>query len=116
MLVGVILELSIKGLVHRLRPEHALIPITRYSFPSGHTTMATIFFTILLYSLMENIKSKKTKILLTIITSIIIFLIGFSRIYLGVHWFSDVIGGFILGLFINSIILLIIEIIYKRKK
>ena len=62
MLIGVILELSIKILVHRLRPEHALIPITKYSFPSGHATMAIIFFSILSYSIVEHIKNK-TKIL-----------------------------------------------------
>jgi len=115
MLIGVILELSIKILVHRLRPEHALIPITKYSFPSGHATMAIIFFSILSYSIVEHIKNK-TKILLTSITLILILLIGFSRIYLGVHWFSDVLGGLILGLFINSTILLVLEYLYKKKR
>ncbi len=115
MSLGTILELSIKLLIHRLRPEQALINITRFSFPSGHATIATIFFTILLYSLIENIKSKKVKIILTIAAIIIILLISFSRIYLGVHWFSDVLGGIILGILINSSILLAIEMWYKKK-
>lgn len=115
MSIGAILELSIKLLIHRLRPEQALIDITRFSFPSGHATMATIFFTILLYSLIENIKTKKTKIALAITSIAIILLISFSRIYLGVHWFSDVLGGIILGTLINSSIILAIEMWYKKK-
>jgi undecaprenyl-diphosphatase len=114
MSLGVILELSIKLLIHRLRPEQALIDITRFSFPSGHATMATIFFTILLYALIEK-KSKKVKIILTITAILIIFLISFSRIYLGVHWFSDVLGGIVLGILINSSMLLAIERWYKKK-
>jgi len=113
MCLGAILELSIKLLIHRLRPEQALIDITRFSFPSGHATMATIFFTILLYALMEK-KSKKVKAILTITAILIIILISFSRIYLGVHWFSDVLGGIILGILINSSILLAIERWYKK--
>lgn len=109
MLLGLILELSIKSLIHRLRPDFSLIQVTRFSFPSGHTTMATIFFTILLYSIIENIKSKKTKIILSLTSISIILLIGFSRLYLGVHWFSDVLGGFLLGTIILSATILILN-------
>lgn len=114
MLLGLVLELSIKYLVHRLRPSYSLIQERLFSFPSGHTTMATIFFTILLYSIIENIKNKKIKVYLSAIALILIILIGFSRIYLGVHWFSDVIGGFILGILINSIALLVMKYYYKK--
>jgi undecaprenyl-diphosphatase len=109
MCLGTISELSIKALIHRLRPENSLIEITRFSFPSGHATMTTIFLTIFLYSTIKNIKSKKVKTALVITTILIIFLISLSRIYLGVHWFSDVLGGIILGILINSFILFLIK-------
>ena len=51
---------------------------------------------------------------MAIITTVIISLIGFSRIYLEAHWVSDVIAGFILGILINSLILLTLESIYKK--
>lgn len=114
MALGLIIELGIKQLVHRLRPELQLVNANLFSFPSGHATMALIFFTILLYSMIENIKNKKAKLTKAITTLIIILLIGFSRIYLGVHWLSDVLGGFLLGIFITSFCLLILEIIYNK--
>lgn len=114
MLTGLVIELSIKYLVHRIRPSNGLIQASTYSFPSGHATMAVIFFSILLYSIIETIKSKKTKLILSLIIISIILLIGFSRIYLNVHYFSDVLAGLVLGLFINSTTLLLIEKIYKK--
>jgi undecaprenyl-diphosphatase len=107
MSIGLLSELLTKNVIQRLRPEFSLIEVTRFSFPSGHATMSIIFFAILFYSLINETKNKKSNIFLGIIISIIVLLIGFSRIYLGVHWFSDVFGGFLLGIFIISISLLI---------
>lgn len=107
MLIGVSSELLIKYLVQKPRPLNSLIEITRYSFPSGHATMSLIFFSILVISLITFIKNKKSKTIFITLLSILIALIGFSRIYLNVHWFTDVIAGYALGTFIVSTIYLI---------
>lgn len=94
---GAILTEILKLVFQRTRPETALISVSRYSFPSSHAMSSITFFCLLIYFFKDSIKSKIGKIVF-IAASIILFLaIGFSRIYLNVHWFSDVIAGFSLG-------------------
>ena len=107
MIGALISELLIKAIVHRARPENALVHAADYSFPSGHATMALIFFSLAIYLLKDDIKKELWKHLFVISCIVLTLLIGFSRIYLNVHWFSDVIGGFALGLFWLSITILI---------
>jgi len=113
---GLSFESIIKIILQRVRPENALIKISEYSFPSGHATVSIIFFSILLYSFKEDIKNKVLKNIFIISNIIIILLIGFSRIYLNVHWFSDVIGGFSLGLFLLTLLVLIFKIVKPSSK
>ena len=60
--------------------------------------MSMILYGYLIYLLYNNFKNKKYRWLLVSVFSILILCIGFSRIYLGVHYVSDVIGGFVLGI------------------
>ncbi|MCA9460267.1 MAG: bifunctional DedA family/phosphatase PAP2 family protein, partial [Nanoarchaeota archaeon] len=96
---GLLFEVLIKLIIHRPRPENALIEVSGYSFPSGHATMAIIFFSLLLYSFKDDIKKKSLKYIFIISNIVIFLLIGTSRIYLNVHWLSDILAGFSLGLF-----------------
>ena len=115
-LIGVtaILIKGFKLVFNRARPLNALIQESSYSFPSGHVTMAVVFFGILAFLLLQSDKSKKlfTWKMFSIISSIkiIILIIGLSRLYLRVHWFTDVLAGFILG----GIMLTLGIIIYKK--
>jgi undecaprenyl-diphosphatase len=111
MIGGLLIEQLIKLIVQRARPENALIQISEYSFPSGHATMAIIFFSLLLYCFKDNIQSKRRKYIFIIANVIIFLLIGFSRIYLSVHWFSDVVAGFSLGLFWFTLLILVFNVI-----
>ena len=89
----------LKYLFVRPRPfEWMLIEETGYSFPSGHAMVSVGFYGMLIYLIWLTGISKNKKIILTIIISLLIFLIGLSRIYLGVHYCSDIIGGFTLTL------------------
>ena len=98
MLGGVGIELLIKLIVHRPRLDNALIQASGYSFPSGHATMAMLFFLLLIYLFKDDIKKELWKHVFIISCISIALLIGFSRIYLNAHWLTDVIGGFALGL------------------
>ena len=93
-----LLNTIIKHIVTRTRPiNYFLIEQGGYSFPSGHSMVSMCFYTTMTYLLTRNIKDKNKKRLLWIGNFIIIGLIGYSRIYLGVHWFSDVLAGYIMG-------------------
>ena len=99
LILGVIINNVIKLIFARSRPDvNPLMVESTYSFPSGHSMMSMILYGYLIYLIYNNFKSKKYKWLLICILSILILCIGFSRIYLGVHYVSDVIGGFVLGI------------------
>lgn len=88
----------IKALVKRPRPPqiYHLVKETNYSFPSGHSMSAMIGYGLLIIEVYQS--SLKYKKLIMTLLAMMILLIGLSRIYLGVHYFSDVIGGFLLSL------------------
>lgn len=88
----------IKALVKRARPPqiYHLVKETNYSFPSGHSMSAMAGYGLLIIEVQKS--SLKYKTIIKVFLAIMIFLIGLSRIYLGVHYFSDVIGGFLLSL------------------
>lgn len=86
-----------KILVHRSRPAESVYFESSFSFPSGHATAAAALFGFLLYFCWKIIDSWKRRLQLSFIIIALIALIGFSRIYLGVHYLSDVLAGFLLG-------------------
>lgn len=89
----------LKRIVQRPRPtEYRIIEETGYSFPSGHSMVSMAFYGYLIYLIYRYIKNKYIKWSLIVLLSILICLIGISRIYLGVHYTSDVLGGFLLSI------------------
>ena len=89
----------LKNIIQRPRPiEYRLIDETGYSFPSGHSMVSVAFYGLIIYFMYKSIKISKIKWLLISLLSIVIILIGTSRIYLGVHYTSDVIGGFLISI------------------
>ncbi len=81
----------------RPRPELALYIEHTPSFPSAHATIAVAFYGFLAWMIMRNVSGWKAKIHIFFVTLILILLIGFSRLYLGVHYLSDVLAGYFVG-------------------
>jgi membrane-associated phospholipid phosphatase len=90
---------SIKLIVQRVRPGSDLLHVASYSFPSGHATMATAVALAVYFIFAKRVHLASLRMLLLIVCAAWIFIISFSRVYLDVHWLSDVIAGFGLGLF-----------------
>jgi membrane protein DedA with SNARE-associated domain/membrane-associated phospholipid phosphatase len=82
---------------HRPRPEMAVYAEHSFSFPSGHATIAFAFYGFAAYLLMRFVKSWKRKVNIFFVTILLIIAIGFSRVYLGVHYISDVWSGYLVG-------------------
>ncbi|MBQ4030439.1 MAG: phosphatase PAP2 family protein [Bacilli bacterium] len=90
-----------------------LIKETGYSFPSGHSMMSVAFYGFIGYIFLHSKRDKKIRILVILSTMILSLLIGISRIYLGVHYASDVLAGFVLSL---AYLILFVSIFYNEKK
>lgn len=99
LIISTLLNVILKNIVQRPRPEGCrLIDESGYSFPSGHSMVNTAFYGLLIYLVLRNVKNSKLKYTLVILISLLIIGIGFSRIYLGVHYASDVLAGFLISI------------------
>jgi membrane-associated phospholipid phosphatase len=98
-LTSLLIMFGLKLLFHRERPLIPLLePARGLSFPSGHTFMSVCFYGLLMIIIWKEEKYHPvTKWVLLILASLFVVLIGFSRIYLRVHYFTDVMAGFCIG-------------------
>lgn len=114
LLSGLVVFIT-KNMVARPRPLEALITIpSSFSFPSGHTLTSIVFYMTLLYLMTEN-KEPVVKFIFSLLFSFLIVIVAFSRVFLGVHYFSDVIGGLLLGIPCLLCALNIIDKNFKEK-
>lgn len=94
-----LLNVILKFFINRTRPEDVqLIEAAGLSFPSGHSMGSMAFYGFIIYLIWLHFRSPSLKIGLSVLMAVIILLIGFTRIYLGVHYPSDVAAGFAAGL------------------
>jgi undecaprenyl-diphosphatase len=101
ILGGLLVEQVLKATVHRSRPQYAAVYLRghSYSFPSGHTMASTICYLLLAFLISSHPSTKPSVRRAALIGAIVLVgVIGFSRLYLGVHYPSDVLGGLLPGL------------------
>lgn len=104
----------VKNIIRRDRPiDINLIIENGFSFPSGHSMVSFAFYGFIIYYVYCSHLSKLGKTIIISILTLLVLMIGLSRIYLGVHYASDVIGGFVLAL---VYLIIFIKYIYKKEK
>ena len=99
VLGGEALNLLLKDLFARPRPYfgHPLVVETSYSFPSGQAMESLVVYGMLAYFALLTLRSKRMRVVSVGGAVVLVTLIGFSRVYLGAHYISDVVGGFAAG-------------------
>ena len=104
--INQVLKFSVK----RVRPDiNRLIEIGGYSFPSGHSMVSVVLYGFISYLIFKFVKNKIIRNSLIFLSILIVLLIGISRIYIGVHFFSDVVVGFMLSVIFLVIVINILE-------
>ena len=101
-----ILNKTIKTIVQRPRPDDILwlVPQGGFSFPSGHSITSMAVFGLMLYLIRHFVKKRAVRNVLTAVMLILMFGIGLSRIYVGVHYPTDVLAGWCLGYAVLSVL------------
>lgn len=96
---GLILNLVMKAIFTRARPVFTdpLLTLSTYSFPSGHALGSTVFYGALLAFVFGNVQASSWRLLAVLFAALMILLVAFSRVYLGVHYMSDVLAAIMEG-------------------
>jgi membrane-associated phospholipid phosphatase len=110
-----VLVAASKALIYSPRPANELIAETGNSFPSGHVTGIIVFIGVLTYFAWQVWRSPKVKAASGTFYVAITMVVGFDRIYLNVHWFSDVLGGLMLGVFWLMFAILVFQYLESRQ-
>lgn len=93
-----------KSIFGRERPDVLqLVHEGSYSYPSGHAAVSVVMYGLLAFYIFKNVKSKKMKNFLIVMCIVAPIVIGLSRVYLGIHYMTDIIGGWILGILMTIV-------------
>jgi membrane protein DedA with SNARE-associated domain/membrane-associated phospholipid phosphatase len=113
-----VLNQLLKGLFARPRPffEHPLLIETSYSFPSGHAMESLVVYGMLAYFAVLALKTWRARTAVVFGAALLVLLIGLSRMYLGVHYFSDVVAGYAAGGVWLSALITGVEIVRRGKR
>jgi undecaprenyl-diphosphatase len=113
-----LIHVAIKLLIERSRPLAGLVQIfsveTTEGYPSGHALASILIFGFLLYLILTLVSQGSLRIISLIFFPLLILLIGSSRIFLGVHWTTDVLGGYIIGGFFLTGLVWLYERVKQR--
>lgn len=115
---GMLLNTTLKHFFQRARPvmEEPLLSLATYSFPSGHALAATVLYGMLAIVALRTVRHKHWRRVALVGAALIIALVAFSRIYLGVHYLSDVLAGITLGIAWLALCLILLEVLRRRAR
>jgi membrane-associated phospholipid phosphatase len=115
---GMVLNFLLKNLFLRPRPHfnHPILTLTSYSFPSGHTMMATVFYGTLCALALSKVHRWQWRALAILGAALLILLVGLTRIYLGAHFLTDVLAAIAEGLAWLAFCLITFETIRRRQQ
>ena len=115
---GMLLNVLLKNTFQRARPifENAMLTFTSYGFPSGHTMAATCFWGFLAAFAFSQLKALPQRVLVITVAVSMILLVGFTRIYLGAHYLSDVLGAMLEGLAWLAFTLTAVETLRRARR
>jgi membrane-associated phospholipid phosphatase len=114
---GGLLNKTLKYVFHRPRPhfDDPILTLTSYSFPSGHTMLATVLYGVVAAYLVARTEDWWKRALIILSAGLLIVLVGFSRIYLGAHYLSDVMGALAEGLAWLALCLTVVYFVWQRR-
>jgi len=108
------LNLFIKHLVERERPSiYEAANAEGYSFPSGHAMISMVCYGLLAYFIAKKMSTAKMKLVVQILLATLIFLIGISRYVINVHYLTDVVAGFVIGILLLAGLIYLYEVLHR---
>jgi undecaprenyl-diphosphatase len=111
---GLLLGLVLKELFQRPRPLHHMVSAGGYSFPSGHSLGGFIFSLLVIFLIWKLKNGRLNKYFLYFVSAVLGILIGFSRVYLHVHYATDVMGSFFVATGWVAFVYLLFILVYKN--
>jgi membrane protein DedA with SNARE-associated domain/membrane-associated phospholipid phosphatase len=115
---GGLLDVALKRVFHRTRPtwDVPLLTARGWSFPSGHAMGSLVAYGMLAYLLVREVHGRRRRLAVIAGAAVLVLLIGLSRMYLGVHYFSDVIGGYAAGVVWLAACISGLEVVRRRPR
>lgn len=114
---GLLLNVAVKNLVQRARPhfDDPVLTLSTYSFPSGHTAGATLFYGFLTALVFTHPAARRWRGPMLAVAVAMVALVGLSRIYLGLHYFTDVVGAIVEGLLWLGLCLAGVQALWRQR-
>ena len=114
---GMLLNVAVKHLVQRARPlfDDPVLTLTSYSFPSGHTAGATLFYGFVTAFLLSHAQARPWRGGIVAVAVTMVLLVGLSRIYLGAHYFTDVVAAMVEGVLWLGLCLSGVQALWRRR-
>ncbi len=106
----------LKTVEHVVRPTNSIVPDSGFSYPSGHCTGCIVFGGVLAYFAWRHWESTRSRAIIGSGMGIVAGVVGFDRLYLNVHWVSDVLGGLLFGAFWLSFVILLFRQVKQTKR